>query len=117
MVDDNPLDLTMLRFLTTGTTCVVIESTSVAEATKAIESENFDLVLTDFELPDGTGLQLLNTLRKKSGDTLVWCVSASIGANENKQIHKSFDRVYRKHQDFQKLQADFGAILHQLSRA
>lgn len=44
--------------------CRVITARNVAEATKALAGERVDLVITDINLPDGNGMNLLPALRK-----------------------------------------------------
>ncbi len=43
--------------------CSVIEASSVAEALAAGRREEFDLLLSDIGLPDGTGMQIMRELR------------------------------------------------------
>mgnify|MGYP000308054540 CR=1 FL=1 len=45
----------------------VTASTTLAEAVGAAEALSFDLVISDLGLPDGTGLELMQTLRDRHG--------------------------------------------------
>ncbi len=117
LVDDNPLDLTMLRFLTGDINALIEEGESVEEAIEAVQRFNFDLILTDFELADGQATELLHFVRKFSPQTRVWCISASVGSTDFTHQRAQFDRIYAKHQDFKKLQADFGGFAQVMSRA
>ena len=42
---------------------MVTPATTIAEARALVETENYDLILSDFRLPDETGIDLLTTLR------------------------------------------------------
>ncbi|MEM9057327.1 MAG: ATP-binding protein [Pseudomonadota bacterium] len=46
----------------------LVEATSAADAVAHLDSDRFDCLLLDYRLPDGTGLDVLEALRKHSPD-------------------------------------------------
>lgn len=50
---------------------------TAAEATQLARSEEYDLIVLDMMLPDGSGMYVLETIRKKSATTPVLVVSGS----------------------------------------
>lgn len=67
LVEDHPLTLRTLARLLKGEGHEVTTAASVAAALEAAEHEQFDLVLSDIGLPDGSGLELMPILREKYG--------------------------------------------------
>jgi CheY-like chemotaxis protein len=69
LVDDNQSVLEFITEVLTGwgpfdgNPCVVVTATGVAEATKRLESERYDLVILDMVLHDGNGLEVLERVR------------------------------------------------------
>ncbi len=59
IVEDDSLWRRMLRHTLEKHNVVLTEVTSIAEAVAAIGEQSFDLVLIDYDLPDGCGLDLL----------------------------------------------------------
>jgi two-component system response regulator PilR (NtrC family) len=49
---------------------------NVAEAVATLQSESFDLVLTDFKMPDGTGIDVATKARQLSPDAGVFIMTA-----------------------------------------
>lgn len=45
--------------------CEMVWATSIAASREALETENFDMVLLDIGLPDGSGLDLLNLIEER----------------------------------------------------
>ena len=66
IVDDEPYIRDMLKiFLEKNQFIVTIES-SVANAGKLVYNENFDIVISDMMMPDGTGIDLLKISKEKN---------------------------------------------------
>jgi two-component system response regulator HydG len=53
----------------------VQEANSVADALKAIEQKSFDVYVSDYKLPDGTGLDVAERIRSKWGPTPIILMS------------------------------------------
>ena len=79
VIDDEPdlLELTLSRMGLDTT-----RAQSVAEAIKALDSQSFDLCLTDMRLPDGEGLRVVEHITEKSLDVPV-AVMTAFGSAEN----------------------------------
>jgi two-component system response regulator PilR (NtrC family) len=52
----------------------------VAEARKRLDEERFDLVLSDIDMPDGTGLELARNVLGREGKTAVFLMTADSSA-------------------------------------
>jgi two-component system, cell cycle sensor histidine kinase and response regulator CckA len=80
-VEDNPIDVELIRQnLKRGgidVEVVVVESTRECEA--MLEKEKFDLVISDYNLPRGNGLEVLAAVRKRFETLPFILVSGSLG--------------------------------------
>jgi DNA-binding NtrC family response regulator len=76
VVDDEPGIRTALRanFLRHGWR--VETASCVREAIRNVESRDFDLVVTDIRMPDGTGMDVMRAARKASATTAVILLTA-----------------------------------------
>ncbi|MGA8669655.1 MAG: sigma-54 dependent transcriptional regulator [Terracidiphilus sp.] len=76
VVDDEPGIRTALRanFLRHGWR--VETASSVREAIRGVEGQEFDLVVTDMRMPDGTGMEVMRAARKASPETAVILLTA-----------------------------------------
>ncbi len=62
VVDDDPVSLMMLAHVTRRAGYDVAEATSVASALELLEARSFDLVISDYVMPEASGLDLLEAL-------------------------------------------------------
>src|SRR5258706_11952980 len=80
-VEDNPADVELIRQnLRRGGIDVevhVVESTRECEA--VMDREKFDLVISDFNLPQGDGMEVLACVRRKNTTIPFILVSGSLG--------------------------------------
>jgi DNA-binding NtrC family response regulator len=76
VVDDEPGIRTALRanFLRHGWR--VETASSVRDAIRGVEHQDFDLVVTDMRMPDGTGMEVMRAARKASPETAVILLTA-----------------------------------------
>jgi DNA-binding NtrC family response regulator len=76
VVDDEPGIRTALRanFLRHGWR--VETASSVRDAIRGVEGQEFDLVVTDMRMPDGTGMEVMRAARKASPETAVILLTA-----------------------------------------
>jgi len=65
IVDDDPTFCLMLKAFLENNGFTVKEVYSAGSGLKALSQATFDMVLTDFRLPDKDGIQLLNEIRKE----------------------------------------------------
>ena len=54
----------------------VVTASDVATATLCLESDDFDLVISDMQMPDGSGLDLLRFIRESDLDTVTIVITA-----------------------------------------
>jgi two-component system, NtrC family, response regulator AtoC len=71
LVDDEPSHLEAMQALVEHSGFATRTATSLEGARKALEEENFDLLITDLQLPDGTSLELLPLMDQRPGMDLV----------------------------------------------
>jgi DNA-binding NtrC family response regulator len=64
VVEDNPAIRSSLTLLPEAEGCDVVAVAEFARAQELIEKELFDTLITDLDLPGGTGLDLLMTARQ-----------------------------------------------------
>ncbi|RPH32369.1 MAG: sigma-54-dependent Fis family transcriptional regulator [Bacteroidales bacterium] len=71
VVDDDSTFCIMLKTFLTKKGHEVKEAFSYDEAVRLIKATDFDVLLSDFRLPEGSGLDLLAEAKRKSSDTIV----------------------------------------------
>ena len=67
LVEDHPDTLDAARALLTELGCEVFPATSVSEALRVAASQPIDIVVSDLGLPDGSGVDLMRSLRDRHG--------------------------------------------------
>ncbi len=82
VIDDNSETLFGLKKLLEDAKYNVCGASSLAEAKDFLESQNFDLIILDWILPDGSGLEFLKRERDKSLNTPVLMLSTKSEAVE-----------------------------------
>lgn len=68
VVDDDPVLTTLLDVALQRDGHDVRFADTIASGAKALESGDFDLVILDIFLPDGSGLELLREVRRRDGE-------------------------------------------------
>lgn len=71
VVDDDSTFCIMLKAFLTKKGFEVKEAFSYDEAVRLIKDNDFDVLLSDFRLPEHTGMDLLSEAKRKSSDTIV----------------------------------------------
>lgn len=71
VVDDDSTFCLMLKTFLTRNEHKVTEAFSFDEALRAIQTKTFDVVLTDFRLPEKSGMEVLTEAKRKNRDTIV----------------------------------------------
>src|SRR5690554_2065859 len=69
VVDDDSSFCIMLKTFLTKKGHSVSEAFSAGKALKACEAETFDIILTDYRLPDGSGLDILKQVKAANPET------------------------------------------------
>ncbi|MHB1562258.1 MAG: response regulator, partial [Isosphaeraceae bacterium] len=89
LVEDNEDTLRFLATVLRRRGYDVVTAGTLAEARAALASpgRSFDLLLSDIELPDGTGLELIRGLRERDG--LPGIAMSGFGAEEDQQLSRS----------------------------
>jgi len=82
VIDDEPDLLELLELTLSRMGLDTTRAQSVAEAIKLLDSQSFDLCLTDMRLPDGQGLRVVEHITDKSLDVPV-AVMTAFGSAEN----------------------------------
>ncbi len=86
IVDDNVIDIALVkRELDTSLLCdfSIKTSISVADGLKKLETESFDVILLDYEMPEIDGIEMIIEIRSKPnlGNTAIIVVSASLDSS------------------------------------
>jgi DNA-binding NtrC family response regulator len=114
VVDDEPGIRTALRanFLRHGWR--VDTASCVREAVRNLEDKEFDLVVTDMRLPDGTGLEVMRSARQSSPGTAVILLTAygSVPDAVSAMRDGALDYL-TKPISFDQLQATAAQVMHQ----
>lgn len=75
VVDDEPSITGVLKLMLGEVGYTVVVAHDVMQATRCLSDSVFDLVITDFCLPDGTGMDLLTSIKSEPSDTEVIMMS------------------------------------------
>jgi CheY-like chemotaxis protein len=85
LVDDHAEVRAVLRHVVTHLypSATIAEAADGAEALRAVEEQHPDLIITDFQMPRMTGLELVRTLRAQGAIMAILAISSasSVGAS------------------------------------
>jgi signal transduction histidine kinase len=87
LVEDNGDTAQTMKMLLAESGYVVEIAADVRQALKAVESASFDLLLSDLGLPDGTGIDLMQELRRR-GNALKGIALSGYGQEEDMRRSK-----------------------------
>jgi two-component system response regulator PilR (NtrC family) len=76
IVDDEPDILELLTMTLSGMSIDCVPAENLAQAKQALKQQAFDLCLTDMRLPDGNGLDFVETLQRQYPDLPVAVITA-----------------------------------------
>jgi two-component system response regulator HydG len=76
IVDDDPYFLRVLNRILSGENFQVRTDEGALEASRILQEDSFDLVISDLRLPDGDGLSLLQEIRAAGSDVPVVILTA-----------------------------------------
>jgi DNA-binding NtrC family response regulator len=117
VVDDEPGIRTALRanFLRHGWR--VETASSVREAMRALEGREFDLVVTDIRMPDGTGMEVMRSARQWSPGAAVILLTAYGSVPDAVRAMRDGALDYlTKPISFEQLQATAAQVMHRANR-
>jgi len=83
LVEDHQDTARVLARLLRGVGHDVSTAHSVADAISAVRGKQFDVVVSDIGLPDGTGIDLIRELRQRHGQTLAAIALTGFGMEED----------------------------------
>lgn len=86
VADDDKAMLDVYTRLFSGTDYLIYKVSGFAEAARLINSNNYDLLITDLMLGDGLGTDLIKLFEKKQAGAKSLLVSGSIGILAPEQI-------------------------------
>lgn len=91
IVDDNKVNLRILHEILDKWGCKVDEAEVAEDALKLVKKNDYDFILTDFQMPEMNGLQLGMEIKKICPDVLMLILSSISTTKEEKLI---FEEVF-----------------------
>ena len=96
VVDDTPMNLTVIKGLLKGTKVFVSTAASGEECLEKIKDTRFDVVLLDHMMPGMDGIETVAEIRKNFPDLPVYALTANTTAGEEFYKSKGFDGYLTK---------------------
>ncbi len=98
VVDDEPMIRSLMEHTLTMMGYSVTEAGSVGEALELVEDkeERFDALVTDYNLEDGTGFDIMKTVRTLSRETPVILMTGSMKITRTDSFRKGFSAYFHK---------------------
>ncbi|MBZ5538602.1 MAG: response regulator [Acidobacteriia bacterium] len=114
LVDDEPgIQFGFSRYLS-KTGFVVREATTLTEAMEALSNGSFDAIILDINLPDGSGLDWIASLRRNHPDMTILVITGSgEGGLAIESILRGADEFLRKPVSMEDLTVSLQRSLHQ----
>jgi DNA-binding response OmpR family regulator len=78
VVDDTPDILDFLKMVFSKAGFDVVAATGGWEAFKEFQKQEFDLVLTDLQMPNGNGLDLVSDIKRSGSKTPVFMITGDV---------------------------------------
>jgi CheY-like chemotaxis protein len=104
LVEDDASTLRVMARLLRSRRCEVTTATSVADALAAAEAGDFDLIVSDIGLPDGTGWELMQQLRELGIARGIALTGFGMDEDVRRSREAGFIAHLTKPVDFQKLE-------------
>lgn len=98
VVDDEPMIRSMMDHALTMMGYSVTEAETVAEALSLVEDEekSFDALVTDYNLEDGTGFEIMRSVRSQAKQTPVILMTGSMKITRSDSFRKGFSAYFHK---------------------
>ena len=90
VVDDNPMNLNVIKGLLKATKMFVTTATSGAECLEKMKSTKFNVVLLDHMMPEMDGIETVGHIRETDPDIPVYALTANATAGEDFYKSKGF---------------------------
>lgn len=90
LIEDSPTDRLLFKWAASRLQLEFKISSTVAEAVEVVAKEVFDIVLADYHLSDGTGLELAS----KVGPETFFVIFSSSTSREAKRLARAADLVW-----------------------
>ncbi|OUR62972.1 hypothetical protein A9Q74_01790 [Colwellia sp. 39_35_sub15_T18] len=108
-VEDNPGDVELLTMCIEryyGSENIVLEiAETIAETKEVFHANKYDLVLTDWNLPDGEGIEVVQLIRKIEGNLPIFLLSGGL-TDSHINITKEYAHLCCLEKDYSKLFVD-----------
>ena len=96
VVDDDPSQrATLDALLSASGLCEVVCAASVGEAERLLRRADFDVVVADYDMPDGTGLRLLEQVGNASPHTTGVLITGHASDTPDLTLARTHRRVFR----------------------
>lgn len=96
VVDDNPMNLTVIRGLLKGTRVFVSTASSGEECLELLEDTRFNVVFLDHMMPGMDGVETVARIRENDPDLPVYALTANTTLSEEFYIEKGFNGYLTK---------------------
>lgn len=98
VVDDEPMIRSMMKMTLAEMGYVVTGADSVEEALNIYENDTgrFQALVTDFNLEDGTGYDIVNTVRERERSTPVILMTGSVKISPRESYRAGFSAFFQK---------------------
>ncbi len=104
VVDDTPMNLSVIRGLLKGTKVFVSTASSGEECLELIMDNRYDVVLLDHMMPGMDGIETVQEIRKDHPELPVYALTANTAAGEEFYKSKGFNGYLSKPVDSRKLE-------------
>jgi CheY-like chemotaxis protein len=96
LVDDNSNGLAARKSVLEELGFSIVTSGSVEEALRVFDPDTFDLVITDYKLPDENGLKLIEAIRKRAPSVPIILISGFVDTLGLDEKRTGADAVIQK---------------------
>ena len=107
LIEDNHIALTSMKIMMDSLGIKPRTAVNSETAINAIYTEAFDVIITDIELPDGSGYHLSKKIRElekgPNAVTIIGLTAHSVSEIKNRCKEAGMDEVYQKPLDFERL--------------
>ena len=104
--DEGPIRRLVCRLCENIGVTTVLDAANIRDALELLEKNHVDLVISDLNVPDESGLKILHALRAARKETAVLIFSGSADASEQKKVGEAgVDYMICKGSDLSELES------------